>query len=296
MEHAHTQGTQHRGYTHSTHVCTHTHSHAHTHAHTQGAHTCPTLDPLTGFLKRLQRFWRRLRNPVRGSSVGLSAWVESCYSGQPLLHFGKDTILEVYRIRPLPLSERVVSWWRHTDRTTRGQHSKSDGPTVGLRWYPYQLVHLPTVIRCYKLEILPGTAQTPAPQITSPMQSPMQFDSIMREALESIVSSPITDWSWQNRGGLDQPPLCYMPPPPIQQRHFDWASISLPGLEAWLSHRSVYMICFVLRNRFFPPTKLLPSIQPLVPLIGRTFMTTVLVITLQSIVWKLTRLCGVHDH
>ena len=34
-----------------------------------------------------------------------------------------------------------------------------------------------------------------------------QFDSIMREALESIVSSPITDWSWQkaslpsNRGG-----------------------------------------------------------------------------------------------
>ncbi len=58
-----------------------------------------------------------------------------------------------------------------------------------------------------------------------------------------------------------------MPPPrpPIQQRHFDWASISLPGLEAWLSHRSVYMICFVLRNRFFPPTKLLPSIQPLVP-------------------------------
>ncbi len=36
-----------------------------------------------------------------------------------------------------------------------------------------------------------------------------QFNSIMREALESIVSSPITDWSWQkaslpsNRGGLN---------------------------------------------------------------------------------------------
>ncbi len=173
------------------HTLTRTHTHTHTHTNTHRGHTHVHHPPPN----TRPSYWisQTPSTILIVNLPSLSAWVESCYSGQPLLHFGKDTILEVYRIRPLPLSERVVSWWRHTDRTTRGQHSKSDGPTVGLRWYPYQLVHLPTVIRCYKLEILPGTAQTPAPQITSPMQSPMQFDSIMREALESIVSSPITD-------------------------------------------------------------------------------------------------------
>ncbi len=237
----------------------------------------------------------------RNHFPSLSAWVESCYSGQPLLHLDTDTIFSCRGVQqgdplgPLgfalalhPIVERIKSEvpsltlnsWYLDDGTLAGTPEallsalkivEEDGPSIGLHLNRNKsLLFIPpsvdasisplpadipiardgfTLLGCpisppdycndillarvNKLETTLSTlldmndAHVETTLLRSCLAIPKlsyilrtcppdhithatrHFDSVIRKSLESIVGSPITDWSWlkaslpSNRGGLN---------------------------------------------------------------------------------------------